>query len=193
MPTARALHRLSSALLCAFLARAAFAANIEYADFRYADHRYRYRYVAHVLAPVAAVRRVMTDYERLSRVNGDIVVSRVLARFGERQLKRQILLKHCVLLFCFDLDLVEHLETRDDGTIVATIAPDEGNIHQGHTEMKIEGLPDGSTRITATAEQEPAFFIPPLLGPLLMKRSFLRETAETARRIEALAREEPVP
>lgn len=193
MPTARGPSLLSAALLCALVARSAVAADIESIDFRYADHRYRYRYVAHVLAPVAAVRRVMTDYERLSRVNDDIVVSRVLARFGDGQIKRQMLLKHCVLLFCFDLDLVEHLETRDDGTIVATIAPDEGNIHRGHTEMKIEGLPDGSTRITATAEQEPAFFIPPLLGPLLMKRSFLRETVETARRIEALAREEPAP
>jgi len=189
----RDLRRRSIALVCALVTPLASAASIESADFRYADHRYHYRYVAHVLAPAAAVRRVMTDYGRLSRVNDDIIVSRVLARFDGGRVKRQMLLKHCVLVFCFDLDLIETLETQDDGTIVATIVPEEGNFRQGRTEMKIEGQPDGSTRITSTAEQAPDFFIPPLLGPLLMKRSYLREIAETARRIEALAHEEPVP
>ncbi len=51
MPTARALHRLSSALLCAFLARAAFAANIEYADFRKATPEF---YEAGGMGPHAA-------------------------------------------------------------------------------------------------------------------------------------------
>ncbi len=187
-------HRqgLAGLALIGFAARAA-AADIEHAEFRYEDHHYHYAYSARLAAPVAAVRRVMTDYDVLARLNDDIVFSRVLTRFDDRSLKRQMLLKHCVMMFCFDIDFIERIELTDDGRIVATIVPDEGSFASGRTEMAFEALPDGSTRVSSVAEQKPTFFVPPVIGPLMMKRSFLKEIAETTRNIERLARETPAP
>ncbi len=181
------------ALACAALAPPLAASTIEQAEFRYADHAYRYRFTAHLDARADAVRRVMTNYDGLARINDDIVLSRVIARYDEHSLKRQLLMKHCLLVFCFDLDFVERVDLREDGDIVTTIVPGEGNFRRGETVWHIEALADGSTRVTTRSEQEPAFFIPPVLGPLLMKRSFLREIAETTRRIETLARDEAAP
>lgn len=168
------------------------ASSVEHAEIRFDGSNYRYRFTAHLDAPAAAVRGVMTDYERLSRINDDIIVSRVITVYDEHSLKRQLLMKHCVLVFCFDLNFVERVELRSDGDIVTTVVPGEGNFRQGETVWHIEALPDGGTRVTTAADQEPDFFIPPVIGPFIMKRSFLKEITETTRRIEALARDEPV-
>lgn len=183
----RRLHVFSAALLCVLLAGAPGAATLDRAEFRFEQQHYHFEYSAHLAADVDAVRRVMTDYDRLSRLNDDVIVSRVLARFGERSVKRQVLMKHCVLVFCFDIDLVEQIDVQPDGEIVAVVVPGEGSFRSGRTTMRIEADPAGGTRVTSATEQQPDFFVPPLLGPMIMKRSFVAEITETTRRVEALA------
>lgn len=183
----RRVHAFSAALVCALLAGAPGAATLDRAEFRFEERHYHFSYSAHLAADAEAVRRVMTDYDRMSRLNDDVVVSRVIARFNERSVKRQVLLKHCVLVFCFDIDLVEQIDVQPDGEIVAVVVPGEGNFRYGRTTMRIEADPAGGTRITSATEQEPDFFVPPLIGPMIMKRSFVTEITETTRRVEALA------
>jgi hypothetical protein len=192
MPARNGRTRFAACALAA-LAPPLPASTIEHAEFRYADHAYHYRFTARLEARADAVRRVMTNFDALARINDDIIVSRVLATYDAQHVKRQLLMKHCLLVFCFDLDFVEQIEFRDDGDIVTTIVPGEGNFRRGETVWRIEGIEGGGTRVTSSSMQEPAFFIPPVIGPLLMKRSFLREIAETTRRLEILAREEPAP
>lgn len=183
----RRLHVFSTGLLCVLLAGAPGAATLDRAEFRFEQQHYHFEYSAHLAADVDAVRRVMTDYDRLSRLNDDVIVSRVLARFGERSVKRQVLMKHCVLVFCFDIDLVEQIDVQPDGEIIAVVVPGEGSFRSGRTTMRIEADPAGGTRVTSATEQQPDFFVPPLLGPMIMKRSFVAEITETTRRVEALA------
>ncbi len=170
----------------------ACASTIESADIRFMGRSYHYRFSALVDAPAAAVRDIVTDYERLSRINNDIVLSRVLVRYDDTSLKRQLLMKHCVLVFCFDIDFIERVDFLSNGDISTTIVEGEGNFRRGQTVWRIEQLSETSSRITMEADQEPGFFIPPVLGPIIMKRTFLREITETTNRIEQLARDAPV-
>ena len=177
-------------LVC--VASGAFASTIESADIRFMGQSYHYRFSALVDAPAAAVRDVVTDYDRLSRINDDIVLSRVLVRYDDTALKRQLLMKQCVLVFCFDIDFIERVDFLSNGDINTTIIAGEGNFRRGQTVWRIEKLSKTSSRITMEADQEPDFFIPPVIGPLIMKRTFMREIIETTNRIEQLARDAPV-
>lgn len=188
MPTRLPAHGLGFGLMV--LATAAGASSIESAEISFIGSRYHYRFSAHLDADPAAVRAVVTDYDRLARINDDIVVSRVLERYDDTALKRQLLMKHCMLVFCFDINFIERVEFRSNGDIVTNVIEGEGNFLSGQTVWRIEAQDDGSTRVTMEASQEPDFFIPPVLGPLIMKRSFMQEITETTQRIEALAREE---
>lgn len=168
------------------------ASSIESADIRFMGQSYHYRFSALVDAPAAAVRDIVTDYDRLSRINDDIVLSRVLVRYDDTALKRQLMMKQCVLVFCFDIDFIERVDFLSNGDISTTIVEGEGNFRRGQTVWRIEQLSTTSSRITMEADQEPDFFIPPVIGPLIMKRTFLREITETINRIEQLARDAPV-
>jgi hypothetical protein len=96
-------------------------------------------------------------------------------------------LTECVLVFCFNIDFVERVALQANGDIQTTIIPGAGNFRDGETLWEIEALPDGATRIVMSATQRPNFWIPPVLGPLLLKRAFMSEVTETMTKIEQLA------
>lgn len=185
----RLAPRRAFGLLALIFAGGADASTIESAEIRFNGPEYHYRFVAHLDADAAAVRAVVTDFSRLARINDDIEASRILLRYDEHSFKRQLLMKHCILVFCFDINFIERVDFMSNGDISTTVIPGEGNFLRGETVWRIKALADGTTQITMEADQEPDFFIPPLIGPLLMKRSFMAEIAETTQKIEALARD----
>ena len=128
---------------------------------------------------------VVTDFEHMKRVNDDIVESRVLTRYENGELKRLLKLRHCILLFCFDMDFVERVR-ESPGHITTTIVPEESTFVDGTANWQIEALDDGHTRISVSARQTPRFWIPPVLGPIVLKRVFMSEVAETCANIERI-------
>lgn len=179
------------AAACA-LGAAAGAAEVERADLHFANGAYRYLFSATLAAEEKAVRAVVADFDRLGRLNDDIITSRVIARYSDTQLKRQLLLKHCLLVFCFNLDFVELVEILPNGDIETRIVPEESSFHRGTSVWRIAAVDSTHTRVTLEADQAPRFFIPPIIGPLVIKGSFLREVNETLQKLEAAARA-PVP
>lgn len=93
-------------------------------------------------------------------------------------------LNHCVLVFCFDLYFVENVEELGDGTITTTVIPAESNFRAGYSTWRIDAISATVTRISVEAEQQPDFWIPPLIGPLVFKRAFMKEVRETGIKIE---------
>lgn len=184
--------RLFAVACCLDAASSAGAADIERADLHFSNGAYRYLFSATLTASEHAVRAVVTDFDRLGRLNDDIVASRVIARYSDSRLKRQLLLKHCLLVFCFDLDFVELVEILPNGDIETRIVPEESSFHRGTSVWRIAAVDATHTRVTLEADQAPRFFIPPLIGPLVIKGSFLREVTETLQKLEQAAGA-PVP
>lgn len=175
--------------LCAALPALATAAEIERAEIRFRDGAYRYYFAATLNANIEAVRAVVGDYERLARLNDDIITSHLIERYDEHRLKRRLLVKHCLLVFCFNLDFVERVETLPNGDIETHIIPEESNFHRGASVWRITALDADHTRVTLEADQEPKFWIPPVIGPLIIKGSFVAEVTETLNKLERLAGE----
>lgn len=158
----------------------------ENVDIAFNGNTYTYTYSTILEGAHSAIVRVATDYEHLDRLNDSITESRVLERFDENSLKRLLALRKCVLFLCFRLRFVEHVRIESDA-IHTTIIPDESTFHDGIGEWRFEAIDDHRTRITMHASQTPDFWIPPVLGPVLLKRVFLDEVRETCANLERLA------
>ncbi len=179
--------RLGVACALAALSSLATAADIERAEIHFSNGGYRYFLAATLNANADAVRAVVSDFERLARLNDDIITSHLLARYDEHRLKRRLLLKHCLLVFCFDLNFVEQVEILPNGDIETHIIPAESTFNRGESVWRISAVDATHTRVTLEADQEPKFWIPPMVGPLIVKSSFIAEVTETINKIEQLA------
>jgi hypothetical protein len=164
------------------------ASDVEQAEIKFVGSAYWHKFTIAVEGSLEAVREIVTDYDHLDRINGDIIKSEIIERFNETKLKRRLWLNHCVLVFCFDLYFVEHVEILNDGSIRTTVLPNESNFRRGVATWRLDSITDTSTRISVEAEQEPDFWIPPVIGPLLFKRTFMKEVRKTADNIEREAR-----
>lgn len=164
------------------------ASTLESTRFDFAGSMYHYRFSAHITAPASAVRAVVNDVDQLARTNDSIRLSRVLSTSPDGSWVRQLRLRQCVLVFCFDIDFVERVHADANGDLRTTVLPGRGNFRQGEAVWQITPLADGSTRMVMEASQEPDFWIPPVIGPLIMKRTFTHEVEETIVNIERLAR-----
>lgn len=178
---ARAIALLFLLLPCPLLT----AAVTERAEISFEGHTYQYTFIARLKGDVEEVRAVVTDFDHMQRINDDIVESRVLHRYEDGDLKRLLRLRHCIVLFCFDMDFVERVHEAA-GHITTTIVPEESTFSDGTANWQIEALADGYTRVSVSARQTPRFWIPPVLGPLVLKRVFMTEVAETCANIERI-------
>jgi hypothetical protein len=185
-PESRGLcpFRIVACVLALAASSCAFASEVHESSIHFEGRTYHYRFAVDVDAPLDAVRAVVTDYDNLQRINNDVVQSLVLERYDEHRLKRRMWINHCLLVFCFDLYFVENVDLLDDGRIRTTIIPAESNFLHGQSVWRLESLNATTTRISVEANQTPDFWIPPVIGPLVFKRAFVREVRETARNIE---------
>lgn len=148
---------------------------------------YQYRFEVIINAPLDAVRKVVTDYDNIKRINDDVIDSRILEVYDEHTLKRRLWIEHCLLIFCFDLLFIEMVTERDPHVIETVVIPEESNFVSGKAVWTLSALSESTTQISVEATQEPDFWIPPVIGHALMRRAFQKEIRETTNNIEQAA------
>lgn len=137
-------------------------------------------------APPEAVFRVLSDYDRFERISSIFEDVRFIAPAGDGTPRAFTLLKGCVLFFCKTIERIEELHFTPHSRIVAEVEPEHSDFAYGRTEWRF--IPSGSgTEVHYRMEMEPGFWVPPLIGPYIMKRSFRSDAVEALNRIEALA------
>ena len=141
---------------------------------------------ARIDAPLAAVESIITDFSRLSRINPSIESSQILARLGPRTTRVRTTARACIAFFCRDIVQVQDVTVQAGGDVVAHIVPAMSDLRRGtaHWQMRRR---DGHTRLHFRYDFVPSFWVPPLIGPWMIKLKLEHEMLETARRIEAIA------
>jgi hypothetical protein len=139
-----------------------------------------------VSAPEPAVRRLLTDYEHLSRVNSAIESSEILLERKAGDYQVRTVTKACVWFYCKRIHQVQDVIESRDGSITAVVIPEQSDFRHGYARFNIWPEPNG-TRVQIRSEVEPDFWIPPIIGPWLIKRKLLSEALETVRNLERLA------
>lgn len=148
--------------------------------------RYAVDIDARINAPVESIRVLLTDYPHLSRINDSIHRSEVLERISPQQHKVRIEARVCVGIFCKDLVQVQAVSQLPDGSIFANIIAEESDFRYGIARWQF--WPESNrTRMRFHSEIEPAFWVPPIIGPWLIQRALQAETLKSVANLERLA------
>ena len=94
----------------------------------------------------------------------------------------------CLLLFCRSMRRVERLEVVTPRLIRTLVVPDRSDFRYAMSEWVLEPE-SGGTRVTYNMTVQPDFELPPLIGPLFLRRFLLRGGVDAIDRIEELATE----
>ena len=147
----------------------------------------RYRLQADLLihAPAARVRRLLTDYAHLTDLNRSIKRSETGAAAAPYDTRVKTEIRACVPVYCRTLRRVEDVRESQD-RLIAVIVPAQSDFKYGRTEWLFQDRGD-QVLVQYRSEIEPAFAVPPLLGPALIKQGIERELRALLDNLERLA------
>jgi hypothetical protein len=162
------------------------AGEIQQATIRHQDGMYILKLHVELAAPYSSVHAIVTNYDKLYRISEVLTETRLLSEPGSKIKKRRMVIQTCILFFCFNTKMVEHVwET--ENTIITKIIPEQSDYKYGKTEWQIIPIDKDRSRIQLYCELEPAFWIPPYIGPFLLKQKMMSEAKKTINRIEILS------
>lgn len=164
----------------------AMAVTVLSGEVAHEDGHYRVAFEVLVDADLAAARRLLTDYAHYRRLSDTLVESRVLAVRSGGATRVRFVFRACVLFFCPHFQKTADVEAEADGTVVMRTDPAESDFRFGEERWRVTPAA-ARTRIRYEAEFVPSFFVPPLIGPWLVKWRIRDELETTAQRLEALA------
>lgn len=147
---------------------------------------------ARIDAPPATVQRLITDYDRLTEINSSLTESRVLLEHSPVKHRVHTVIRACILFFCRSVTQVQDITRDPGGRIEAIILPALSDFRQGYARWDLAPAGTGTT-MHFSAKLEPAFWVPPLIGPWLFERQLIREVSESTSIMEARAREAATP
>jgi len=164
------------------------AATIRDVTMEHDGTRYRLTSSTYVDAPREAVFRVLTDYERFDRISSVYAESRFLPPDSDGTTLVYTRLEGCVLFFCKSVERVERMETEEPAFIRTTADPARSDFRYARSEWHLEPESLG-TNVIYEMELEPDFWVPPIIGPWMIKRRLLSGGVDAVARIEGLAQQ----
>lgn len=148
----------------------------------------RYRLTSETYLDVSreSLYAVLSDFEQFKKFTSAIVESRNTGPDARGRPGFYARMQGCVLLFCKSFIRTGYVLLSPIAEIVAISNPDESDFKYSRERWQL--IPDGDgTVMVYDFELEPAFWVPPVIGPFVIQRA-LRSGAERAvNRIEALA------
>lgn len=149
--------------------------------------RYKVTMYARMQTDAAAAYRVFTDYERLPEINDAIIEARVLPDESIAPMVRlRTQVRVCIVGICRVFEQLQDMLATPPESLRADVLPEHSNLKFGWAAWRIWQEGD-EARLLWEAEIEPDFWVPPLIGPWLIKRKLQQEAIDTANGIERLA------
>jgi carbon monoxide dehydrogenase subunit G len=191
MPGSR-LIRIVGVLFIAFFVAAPYSQAAETVEVQVEreDGVYHIYFEILIDAPRDRVYEIMTDYANLQELSPGIVSSELLSGDAGGEARVDITLKPCVWVLCKTLRKVSTVTLNAYGAIVYTTVPESSDFKKGKEQVIVkESQIPGQTRVTYSARLVPDFFVPPLIGPWLMRKHIVQNLSVSNSRVEKLARQ----
>jgi hypothetical protein len=180
---------LVSGLLLAGLVAGQAAADGQDVQVRFDGERVEFSLDVVLHAPAAELHRVIHDYDRMSLVFPLVVSSGVLADHGDGRRRVRADMEGCVLVFCRRLRHVLDVRQPDEGWSRAVSVPRASDVRAGHFRWRTDALDAERTRFRFSGWVEPDVWIPPVIGPVAVRRMVHRSLVDALPRLEQAARE----
>lgn len=163
------------------------SASLKKSSIEYKDKRFLYSFEAQINARHDKVLDKLHNFEQWDRLNGNISKSKVLETLPRNKIKRLLTLTQCIFTFCFNLKFIE-IVTLSRDRLEMNIVAGEGNFSAGRAIWETVSEGTYKTLIRVNATLSPDFWIPPVVGPLVLEKVFLKQIKKTIETIETLAK-----
>ncbi len=150
----------------------------------------RYRLYSEVQFDVSreALYELLIDFEKFEKFTSAIVESKNLELDEKGRPGFYARMEGCVLLFCKSFIRNGYLLLAPIAEIVAIADPEESDFKYSRERWQL--IPSGEgTLMIYDFEMEPAFWVPPIIGPYFIQRTLKRGAHRAVNRIEKLALE----
>jgi hypothetical protein len=163
------------------------AVEINYARADVENNKYIVELDLIIQASMNNVFSILTDYPSFYQLNDCFIESTLLKHIDATHSKTRLVTESCLLLFCFDAVFVYFIEEIERSQMIAQIDPVMSDFSFGETHISLEKSGNDQTRIHFHTVLQPSFWIPPFIGPWLLKPRMLEEVRETFERVEEFA------
>jgi len=128
-------------------------------------------------ARAARVYAALLDIPNLPKIN-DTIKSAQILEHSKTARRVKLVIEGCVWIFCRRLHEVDSLTEPGEGYILSATDPAYSDFRYGRVLWQV--IDEGkTTRVTYNADYVPKFWVPPLIGPVLLKHSMLKEGKKT--------------
>ena len=184
-------HLLTASLAGFGWAALGLAATLGSVDLSESEGRYQLVADSWLDAPPDAIRAVLTNfaddaYVQIAEIYKE---SDVLEPDTDGTPLVYTRVEGCVMLFCRSMSRVERLEVISPTFIRSTVVPERSDFRYSISEWTLSAEGEG-TRVHYKMVLEPDFWLPPFVGPSLLRRVLLRGGVDAVERIEELAQEQ---
>jgi hypothetical protein len=167
-------------------ARLAVPADLRTIEVEREDDRYSLRSEAYFAASRAELYRVLTNYDLFEQFSSAYVETRNVEEDEKGRPRFFTRMQGCVLLFCRSFVRRGYLLLTPKSEIVAVAEPEDSDFNYSRERWRLQTEGEG-TLLIYDFEMEPGFWVPPVIGPYVIKRSLRTGGSDAIDRIEALA------
>jgi len=163
------------------------AAELRSIDVEHNKGRYSVSSVVWFDASVPQVFEVFRQWDLSTQFSSAIVESRDIAADEDGRPGYYVRNQGCVLFFCKSFIRQGHVELKLDEELRAIADPAISDFRMSNESWTFVGE-GGGTVVTYNLLMEPDFWVPPGIGPYLIKRKFRNNGGDAIERIEEIAR-----
>lgn len=166
--------------------RLAVPAEIRSIEVEREDDRYSLTSTVYFEASPDDLYRVLTDYDLFEQFSSAYVETRNMEQDEQGRPRFYARMQGCVLLFCRSFVREGYLLLTPKTEIVAIGEPGNSDFNYSRERWRLQREGEGTFMIY-DFEMEPGFWVPPVIGPFVIKRSLRADGSDAINRIEALA------
>lgn len=180
--------RLAVVALALLGCSGAFGGQVSFATVTRDATRFHIDFEVQVVAPVDKMKQLVGDLRNLAQLSPSTREARLLSP-GEAPNTESVpwawvILRPCVLVFCKTLKKVSRVSEGASGQTRYEAIASLSSFRSASEELVLTGNAT-HTRLRYRAMLEPDFFVPPVIGPWLVRRVIVREMLTAAERAEA--------
>ena len=180
------MRRAALTLSLLLTAMSASAAELRSIDVTYDGKRYELESIVWFDTGIDETYEVFSKWDYSTRFSSAVVEARDTEIDG--QPGYYVVNRGCVLFFCKTLKREGRVE-RDFNSILRAFAdPEKSDFRQADEVWEFADDEDG-TRVIYRLTMEPAFWVPPAIGPWMIQRKLRKDAGDAIDRIEEVARQ----
>lgn len=164
------------------------AAEIRSIDVQYEDGRYSMVSVAWFDAGIDETYHVFSTWDYSPRFSGAVVEARDLEPEPGGRPGYFVINQGCMLFFCKSMVRQGYVEANHNQDLRAVADPEVSDFEQFDESWEFSEE-DGGTSVRYQLQMVPDFWVPPAIGPFVIKRKLRKDGGAALDRIEAIAQE----